>query len=221
MSEALGFLDSLSPVAAYLLLGVGAAVENVLPVVPADTFIATGGFLAGLGTLSLGGAFLVVWGCNAGGALAVYGAGRRYGPGFLRTKAGRRLASEDQMAALARFYGRWGMAAIFASRFLPGFRALVPVFAGVTGQTALRVAPPLLVASAIWYGALLRLGYLAGENLDKLAEAVERANAWLLAVSAILAVALGAWWWWTRRTARAGGAANTGGGAGLDEDAGA
>lgn len=202
MTEALAFLDGLPSWLVYAALAAGAAVENVLPVVPADTFIAAGGFLAGRGTVGLAGAFLAVWGCNAGGALAVYGLGRRHGPGFFRTKVGRRVATEDQMAALARFYRRWGVAAIFASRFLPGFRALVPVFAGVTGQPALRVAAPLAAASAIWYGALLRLGYLAGENVDEVAAALGRANRGLLAAAAVLGACVFAWWWRARRTAK-------------------
>ena len=35
----------------YLVLGLGAAVENVLPAVPADTFVAFGGFLSAVGDL--------------------------------------------------------------------------------------------------------------------------------------------------------------------------
>ena len=65
------------------------------------------------------------------------------------------------------------------------------------------MAPPLAVASAIWYGALVRLGHLAGAN----AEAVlARANRGLFAVSAVLAVVLAAAWWRARR--RAGGDGN-------------
>jgi membrane protein DedA with SNARE-associated domain len=48
------------------------------------------------------------------------------------------------------------------SRFLPAFRALVPVFAGVTRVPLRRVLLPLALASALWYGALVYLGAMAG-----------------------------------------------------------
>ena len=196
MEQTLAFLSDLPPYLLYLVLGVGAAVENVLPVVPADTIIVTGGFIAGLGTGGVIPVFLVVWGFNVAGALAVYAVGRRYGPEFFATGRGRHLLAERQMRRLEAFYARWGVTAIFAGRFLPGFRALVPVFAGVAGVPASRVVPPLAVASAIWYGVLVRLGHLAGGN----AEAVlASANRGLLAISAALAIVLVAVWWRARR----------------------
>ena len=196
MEQTLAFLSDLPPYLLYLVLGVGAAVENVLPVVPADTIIVMGGFIAGLGSGGVIPVFLVVWGFNVAGALAVYTVGRRYGPEFFATGRGRHLLAEGQMRRLEAFYARWGVAAIFAGRFLPGFRALVPVFAGVAGVGASRVVPPLAVASAIWYGLLVRLGHLAGSN----AEAVlAKANRGLFAVSAALAIVLVAVWWRARR----------------------
>lgn len=199
MDRILSFLSELPPLLLYLLLGVGAAVENVLPVVPADTIIVTGGFVAGLGAGKVTAVFLTVWGFNVAGALAVYAVGRRYGPEFFTTGRGRNLLAEKQMRRLEAFYARWGVAAIFVGRFLPGFRALVPVFAGVAGLGWARVVPPLAVASAIWYGALVRLGHLFGNNVDAVREAMSRANRGLLATSVVLAVVLVAVWWRARR----------------------
>ena len=204
MEQTIAFLSDLPPLLLYVVLGVGAAVENVLPVVPADTIIVTGGFIAGLGAGGAIPVFLAVWGFNVAGALAVYAVGRRYGPEFFATGRGRHLLAERQMRRLETFYARWGMAAIFAGRFLPGFRALVPVFAGVAGLGWGRVVPPLAVASAIWYGALVRLGHLAGDNLDAVKETMSRANRGLLAASAALAIVLVAVWWRARRRAARG-----------------
>ena len=199
MDRILSFLTELPPLLLYLVLGVGAAVENVLPVVPADTVIVTGGFVAGLGAGEVTAVFLTVWGFNVAGALAVYAVGRRYGPEFFTTGRGRNLLAEKQMRRLEAFYARWGVAAIFVGRFLPGFRALVPVFAGVAGLGWARVVPPLAVASAIWYGALVRLGHLFGNNVDAVREAMSRANRGLLAMSVVLAIVLVAVWWRARR----------------------
>ena len=194
MEEALDLLTGLPPVLIYVVLASGAVVENILPVVPADTFILAGGFIAGLGTVRPVPVFLVVWAFNVGAAAGVYALGRRYGREFFRSGAGRRLMSAERMRRMEAFYRRWGIAAIFLARFLPGFRALVPVFAGVADLGALRVVAPLLAASAIWYGGLVRLGYLAGENIEAVVETIARTNQWLLGASAAVALLLAMVW---------------------------
>ena len=103
------------------------------------------------------------------------------------------------MRRLEAFYARWGVAAIFVGRFLPGFRALVPVFAGVAGLGWARVVPPLAVASALWYGALVRVGHLAGDNVDAVMDTMSSANRKLLAISVVLAIVLVAVWLRARR----------------------
>ena len=204
MDGILTFLSELPAPLVYIVLGAGAAIENVFPVIPADTVIVIGGFVAGLGAVHAVPAFLSVWGLYVGGAMAVYAVGRRYGPRFFSEGPGRHLLAEDQMSRLEAFYARWGVAAIFAGRFLPGFRALVPVFAGVAGLGSYRVLPPVAVASAIWYGVLVRVGYLAGDNLEAVVAALERTNRGLLAASVVLAALILGLWWRARRRGGAG-----------------
>ncbi len=201
MDQILGFLSESSPSIIYVLLGVGAAIENIVPPIPADTFVLLGGFLAARGQASEGAVFLVTWTSNVFSALAVYAAGYRYGSPFFRTRLGRYVLDPDQLQTVRRFYRRWGTAAIFYTRFLPGLRAVVPVFAGVSHQRPLQVAFPILTASAIWYGAIVWVGSFAGHNLERILALQSRVNL-TLAVLAILLVGPIALWWFQSRKRR-------------------
>lgn len=198
MSEFLAWMEGLSRPVLYLALGVGAALENVLPAVPADTFVALGGLLSSIGALDARTVFLVTWSSNVVSALVVYRLSYRHGRGFFDEGLGRHLLRPHQMARMERFYDRWGTPAIFFTRFLPGVRSIVPVFAGVTLQGWIPVALPVVAASAIWYGALVWLGAWAGENLPLLGSLLDRLNS-ALGLAALLVVGCAVLWWWRSR----------------------
>jgi len=128
----------------------------------------------------------------------MYRVGRTHGRVFFELGWGRHLLNDAQMSRMARFYDRWGVFAVFFTRFLPGLRAVVPVFAGVTRQGLASVAFPLALASAIWYGALVRLGILAGGNLGAVKSVLSNVNQVLLAVALIAGAIIAVWWWRTR-----------------------
>lgn len=199
VDSVLSFFTGLPPVLVYAVLGAGSALENLFPPVPADTFILLGGFLAGRGKVDAWTVFAVTWGCNVASALAVYGIGHRYGPTFFEVGLGRHVLTRHQLERLGHFYGRWGTFAIFFTRFLPGLRAVVPAFAGVTHRRFLPVALPLGAASAIWYGALVWVGATTARNLETIVAWLADANRWLLGAALVLVVAIGVWWWRSRR----------------------
>lgn len=182
----------------YLALGLGAAIENVVPAIPADTFVALGGFLTVVGSLEPGWVFASTWLFNLAGALVTYRLGYVHGRPFFERGFGRHLLKAHQMDRMAVFYVRWGTPAIFFTRFLPGLRAIVPVFAGVTHQRFLAVAAPIAVASAIWYGGLVWLGVLAGRNRGLLLDLLGRVNNVLIVLALVAATTIGVWWWRTR-----------------------
>jgi membrane protein DedA with SNARE-associated domain len=192
------WFESLPNVAVYVVLGGGAAVENVFPPLPADTFVVLGGFLAAVGDLRARWVFAATWVGNVASALAMYRLGYRYGRPLLEGPWGRRFLNMHQLQRLQGFYARWGTPAIFFTRFLPGLRAAVPVFAGVAHQRLRSVALPLAAASAVWYGVLVWAGAFAGHNLGAVLEVIREVNAWLVGV-ALLVVAGLAWAWWRTR----------------------
>jgi len=150
----------------YVALGAVAAIENVFPPVPADTVVALGSFLAARGRGSVVAAFLATWIGNVGSAMVMYTLGRRYGAAKLE----RRLLGDKAEGAesrLGKMYGKYGVLALFASRFIPGVRALVPPFAGALRVPAARAGLAIASASAIWYGTVSYLGFTLGGNWQR------------------------------------------------------
>jgi len=191
-------LANLPPLLTYLVLGIGAALENIFPPIPADTFVLFGAFLAAQGRANPWGVWLATWLANAASALAVYLLAGRYGRAVFRTAVGRRVLHPGQLERLARFYHDWGTWAIFFSRFIPGFRAMVPMFAGVSHLRPRRVLPPMIVASGIWYGAIVLLGSAAGANWTAIRQAFGHTAVALGGLAVVLAAIVLAWWWRTR-----------------------
>lgn len=198
MSTFLEWMSGVSGPLLYLLLGLGAALENIVPAIPADTFVALGGLLSVVGSLDARWVFLSTWLLNVASALVVYRLSYRHGQSFFAAGWGRYLLRPHQMERMRAFYDRWGTPAIFVTRFLPGIRSVVPIFAGVTLQGWLPVALPIALASAIWYGALVWLGAWAGQNLGLLGALLSDVNNVLLWIAVVVTLLVAGWWWRSR-----------------------
>ena len=177
------------------MIGVLAALENVFPVVPADSTVALGAFLAGRGTLHAGVVFGLTWSANVAGGAAVYWLARRYGRDFFKRRAGRRLLPASVLAHIEAQYRRHGAYGIFLSRLLPVWRAVVPAFAGVAGLSAPRALVPLALASGVWYGMLTYGVATLGTNLDAVLGWLARVNAVLAGAGVVGLMALATWTW--------------------------
>jgi membrane protein DedA with SNARE-associated domain len=166
--------------------------------VPADTVVALGAFLSGRGAdITMLGVFFATWIPNVASAIGMYWVARTVGRTFAESPAGRRLLPPRAMQAIERAYQRHHIWGIFVSRFLPGYRAVVPPFAGIVGIPAFRALAPVVLASGIWYGFLVWLAHRVGSNWYAVRHAVDRLSWWLaaaaLAVTAILLWALVRW----------------------------
>ena len=85
-----------------------------------------------------------------------------------------RESVEPRVAKLKDQFRKRGSAYIAANRFLPAFRALFFVVAGLTRLPLGRVLFYAAISAAVWNAALLGAGYAVGYNLDELASLVEQ-----------------------------------------------
>ena len=193
MQGLLSWLLTLPAWALYTVLALTAAIENVVPPFPSDVLIAFGSFVAAQGQRSMTGVFLAVWFGNVSTAMLLYALGRRYGAERLeRRLAGKRAESAD--ARLRALLDRYGLPAIFVSRFVPGLRAIVPPFAG-----ALRLSPwwtgvMIATASGIWYGLITVIAFRVGSDWERLRATVTQYSTALgIAAAAMLGVGIAGW----------------------------
>jgi membrane protein DedA with SNARE-associated domain len=196
------FIDSLSglplPVL-YLAITVISAIENIFPPFPADAVVAFGSFLAARGTGNPYTSFMCAWLGNLGGAALTYYIGRRYGSGPFLIRLERWVGQNAEVRFMA-LYGRFGLPALFVSRFLPAVRSLVPPLAGAMKLPPVPVAFAVASASGIWFGFLTWVAFRAGSDWDALYAYIVRSTKFVGGGAfALLVLLLVAFYMWRRK----------------------
>jgi membrane protein DedA with SNARE-associated domain len=200
LTSLLDWLGGLNPVLLNAALGVLAFIENVFPPIPADVIAAFGSFVAAREGRSPLAPFLAVWLSNIAGAMFMYFVGSRVG----RKRVEKWLRLESHDPAEQRFealYGRFGTAAFFLSRFIPGVRAIVPPFAGALHIKPVGPAVAIALASGLWYGLITFLAFRAGASWETLVRLLERLG-WGAAIGASAVLTAMLVWLYRRRKRR-------------------
>ncbi len=193
----LDWLSALPPAMLLAIMALLAAVENVFPPIPADVLVAFGGFLAARANGSPWPTFFAIWIGSVAGALLMYGLGRRLGSQWIRQRFHLHEGSDGERKLIA-WHVKYGAAALFASRFLPGVRSIVPPLAGALRIPLLGLLVAISAASGIWYGFLTYLAFTAGRNWEALSQRVGALGLWTQLV-VVVVVAVGAAIWRLRR----------------------
>jgi len=195
----LQWLLHVSPATLYSVICATAAVENLFPPFPSDVVVAFGSFVAAQGPGTATGVFPSTWAGNVCGAMLVYALGRRYGAERLeRRLAGKHAESGD--ARIRAMFHRYGMPAVFVSRFVPGVRALVPAFAGALKLNPWSTAAMIASASALWYGLITWIAFRVGADWPHLRAIISRYSSTAAIVGTIILVmGIAAWLFFRKR----------------------
>jgi len=201
------WMQTLSPVWAYLTIFVIAYGENVAPPIPGDMVVVFGGYLAGIGQLHLG---IVILLSTIGGALGfmtVFALGYRLGATVLDAERYRWLPRSGVERA-RRWIHQYGYGVIAANRFLSGARSVISLTAGIGRLAPGRTFWWCTVSALVWTGLISYAGYAVGDNWTLVVDYLRAYGRIILTLLSLGALALLVRWYWRQRSEDAQGEVN-------------
>lgn len=195
MQDFLSHFSYAGLVLALLATGVG------LPI-PEDVPLLVAGYLCDEGLMRLELAIPLALASILGSDCLLYGLGRHYGDDLQGTWLTRRFATPERIARASAIYRKHGGKALFAARFLPGFRAAMFFAAGsfrvpfwkliVFDGSAALLSVPLLVLLGWWFS----------DQLDVIRQEARQLQIAIAALVLLTLVAVALTLWIRRRTGR-------------------
>ena len=158
----------------YAVLFAAVLAEQIGVPLPAAPFLLAMGALAGLGNFSLGTTFaLGVLACMIGDALW-YALGRARGNSVLKLLCRISLEPDSCVNQARDAFGRQGSRALLIAKFVPGLSTVAPPMAGMTHMPFGRFVLADTIGSMLWVSCFLVLGFLFRDQVEVIAETVER-----------------------------------------------
>ena len=154
----------------YLLLGLAALLEYLVPPFPGDTVTMLGGAYAVRGEKSVVLVFIVVTLGSMIGLTSMYAVGRYFGSRVDAQPEGKLFigithARIRQIQEQMRLRGSW---LLVANRFFPTFRAIMFIAAGAAKMSFPRVLLLGTLSAMAWNVVMLAIGYTVGGNVERL-----------------------------------------------------
>ena len=147
----------------YVILGLSAFLENIIPPVPGDTVTVFGAFLIGRGILEWEWVLVSTTLGSTGGFMGLYLISYYLSSRFLGREEGK-IFSKDLIERGNEWINRYGYWVIIGNRFLAGLRSVISISAGLAKLNKYKVLVLSLISALIWNGVLLYFGYQAGNH---------------------------------------------------------
>lgn len=171
-SGVLDFVTGLLLTHGYLVIFLGAALDNFGLPSSGDIVLFAGGFFANNGQAALP---LVMLSGFAGALVSdnsVYWIGRIGGrpliSRILKIRILHFLINEKSLEKVEGYFEAHGGKTVFVGRFGPGLRSMTPLFAGVTRMKYYRFVPYNVAAGLVWAVVYSLIGYVFGQYWSEL-----------------------------------------------------
>ena len=192
-SGVLDFVTALLLTHGYLVIFLGAALDNFGLPSSGDIVLFAGGFFANNGQAALP---LVMLSGFAGALVSdnsVYWIGRIGGrpliDRILKIRLLQFLINEKSLGKVERYFESHGGKTVFVGRFGPGLRSMTPLFAGVTRMGYFRFVPYNVAAALVWAVVYSLIGYVFGQYWSELLAVAKSFGFSVVALVALVIVA--------------------------------
>lgn len=164
----------MSPLLIYLIVIVVLALESTgVPIVNSTLLLFTGA-LAAAGHLNIWTLALVSIIGSVCGACIAYTLGARGGRRAMLRLALLVHLNRHRISLFERWFQRYGIWMVFASRIIPYIRPFACFPAGFSGTRFVRFFISVVVGSAIWCSGMLALGWCLGEHWELALPLIQR-----------------------------------------------
>ena len=192
---AVGLMESLGPVGA----GLAIALENLFPPLPSEIILPLAGFTASQGSFGLVEAILWTTAGSVVGAFALYWVGALVGRERTRWIAERLpLVKVEDVDRTEQFFLKHGAATVFFGRFIPIFRSLISIPAGVERMPQWKFLGLSAAGSLVWNTIFVCAGYLLGEQwhvVEEYAGVLQKVVIGVVAAAVVWFVVTRVWRW--------------------------
>jgi len=178
-------ISTFSPIWIYLTLFFFAFVENVFPPSPSDVVLVVGGSLVGTGAISFIFALTFATLGSILGFMLMFYIGSTVDRKVIQS--GRfKFIPINTIDKVETWFRKYGYFVIVANRFMPGTRAVISFFAGISNLEPKKTIILCFVSALVWNAVMLYLGFIFGDNVEKVDQYLTAYSNIVIAVTVIV-----------------------------------
>ena len=173
------------PVWIYITLFFFAFIENVFPPSPSDVLLVVGGTLIGTGAISFILALAFATLGSITGFMLMFYIGSTVDKKLIHSGRFKHIPV-NSIDKVEKWFRKYGYFIIVANRFMPGTRAVISFFAGISNLEPKKTTLLCFISALIWNAIMLYLGFIFGNNVSKVDEYLTTYTNIVIAVTIIV-----------------------------------
>jgi membrane protein DedA with SNARE-associated domain len=167
--DILARIGTFSPFWIYITLFFFAFVENVFPPSPSDVVIVVGGSLIGTGSINFLFALAFSTLGSILGFILMFYIGSTVDKKIIHSGKIKFIPIES-LNKVETWFRKYGYFVVVANRFMPGTRAVISFFAGMSNLDPKKTVILCFVSALLWNTIMLYLGFVFGDNVQTVDE---------------------------------------------------